>query len=340
MECAPILIVTLNRYDHLRRCIESLKQNSLAKDTDLYIGLDYPSDERYQKGYEQVKKYLEGDIDGFRNVIVVRHTVNQGVLENIRILREIVYEKHGRFIFSEDDNEFSPNYLEYMNRCLERYENDESVLAIAGYNYPIDTDGFQGNVFRYSIYFPAWGYGIWREKELQMRKQIHMSFFEQCYRDGSYMRMLSKASRNQYANMVKGMLEYTHDLIKDGQIMEVDLAYGLYMASAGKQMIFPVKSKVRNCGYDGTGVNCGELAYKSWKKADHRNFQYETQKIDEQETFSNQIEECDISQRQLNDRMNAFFSVPKKEYVRVRIAYMASRLLGIKTVRRLIYKLR
>ncbi len=338
MECAPILIVTLNRYDHLRRCIQSLKQNSLAKDTDLYIGLDYPPDERYQKGYEQVKKYLEGGIDGFREVIVVKHTTNQGVLGNIQKLREIIYQKNERFIFSEDDNEFSLNYLEYMNRCLEKYEEDESVLAIAGYNYPINTDGFAGNVFRYNIYFPAWGYGIWRKKELQMRKRINMGFFARCYRNSRYMRMLSKASRNQYANMVKGMLEYTPDLIKGDQIKEVDLAYGLYMAASGKQMIFPVESKVRNCGYDGTGVNCGELVYRSKEKSDHRNFQYETQKIDERETFSDQIEECDVPQERIDHRMNEFFAISRKEYVRVRIAYLASRVLGIKVMRYLIRK--
>lgn len=338
MECAPVLIVTLNRFDHLRRCIESLKSNSLAKDTDLYIGLDYPPNERYQKGYEQVRDYLDSGVDGFREVIVVKHAENQGASKNFMQLQEIVYKRHDRMIFSEDDNEFSPNYLEYMNRCLEKYEKDESVLAIAGYNYPIATDGFSGNVFRYHIYFPAWGYGIWREKESQMRKKLNMNFFMRCYKNCHYMRMLSKASRNQYANMIKGMLEYTSNLIKGGQIRETDLAYGLYMAATGKQMIFPVESKVRNCGYDGTGVNCGDLVYQSTMESDHRNFQYETQKIDERETFSDQIEECEVPQEQISDRMNAFFAIPKKEYVKVKIAYLASRLLGVKVTRRIIRK--
>ena len=86
MKCAPVLIVTLNRYSHLRRCIESLQRNKLAKDTDLYIGLDYPPGQEYEAGYEQVLNYLNGGIDGFHEVVIVKQSVNMGILKLYRML--------------------------------------------------------------------------------------------------------------------------------------------------------------------------------------------------------------------------------------------------------------
>lgn len=50
---APILIPTLNRYEHLKRCVESLAKNKLAKESELVIGLDYPP---FQQGIRYNKK--------------------------------------------------------------------------------------------------------------------------------------------------------------------------------------------------------------------------------------------------------------------------------------------
>ena len=48
---APVLIPTCNRIHHLKRCVESIARNKLAKETELYISVDYPPSEKYQDGY-------------------------------------------------------------------------------------------------------------------------------------------------------------------------------------------------------------------------------------------------------------------------------------------------
>ena len=68
---APIMIPTLNRDEHLRRCINSLKKNSLAAETDIYISVDFPPNEKYQEGYDRVRKFLKEEFTtGFRNIFV------------------------------------------------------------------------------------------------------------------------------------------------------------------------------------------------------------------------------------------------------------------------------
>lgn len=53
-------------------------------------------------------------------------------------LKKQVEKRFDRYISTEDDNEFSPNFLVYMNKGLELYKDDPKVLAICGYSYPFD----------------------------------------------------------------------------------------------------------------------------------------------------------------------------------------------------------
>ena len=60
MNYTPILIPTLNRYNHLKRCVESLAKCTHADKTDLYIALDYPLKEEncnYNWRYYLLKCY-------------------------------------------------------------------------------------------------------------------------------------------------------------------------------------------------------------------------------------------------------------------------------------------
>lgn len=46
----PVIIPTLNRIKHLKDCIESLKHNTYASETELVIGLDFPVTEEHKIG--------------------------------------------------------------------------------------------------------------------------------------------------------------------------------------------------------------------------------------------------------------------------------------------------
>ncbi len=338
MRCTPVIIITLNRYEHLRRCVESLKKNNLANKTDLYIGLDYPPNFRYEEGYKEVKDYLNKGIDGFQNVTIVQQTENKGMFGNFVSVQEEVYRKYDRFIYTEDDNEFAANYLEYMNLCLEKYEHEDSVLAVSGYSYPIDKKEFRGNVFQCGTYFSASGYGMWKLKEDKMRKHLNKPFFSKLYFDKKFMKKLLNLSRNQYVNMIKGMLEYTPDLISKGEVREVDLAFGLYMVACGKNVVYPVVSKVRNWGYDGTGVNCSRTRIRQNEKMNHRNYLFEKQAIDEDISFTEIVEDTDITQEHINRMLEGYFSISEKEYLKATIAYVFSRRVGIENVQKMIVR--
>lgn len=332
MITVPVLITTLCRYKHFCRCVESLKCNPYAKDTELYIGLDYPLKESHWDGYRKICAYLDAGINGFKDVHIMKWDKNLGSSENYCRMRAMIYEKYDRFIFSEDDNEFSSNYLEYMNKAMKKFENSSSVIAVSGYMYPIDLEDIDGNAVLLNTYFSAFGKGVYKRTEDLFAEEINMDTFMKMYLNIKKMRQLRKISVNQYCNFVKGMVEYIPDLVKDGEIRRVDLAYGLYMFFNDYKMLFPQISKIRNWGYDGSGINCdsqvvSELITEQGKRS-YRNYNFCLQDIDKNQSFDKLCISLDDKEEEMINKLNYFFEIPKlEEYITV-ITYYFSVFIG------------
>ena len=337
---APVIIPTLCRAEKLKNCIESLQRNPYAEYTELYISLDYPPNENYRQGYEQVREYLGRGIEGLARVEILEQKSNQGWYGNYDLLRKKVYEKHDCYIFSEDDNVFSGNFLEYMDKCLTEFEQDEEILAVTGYSYPIDWKSGNNNVVKIDTYFAAWGFGIWREKEEKMLKAINLENFEGFMRNGSAMRKLYCAGRNQYCNFVKGMIEYTDMLIEDGQVLALDLSFALYQFFYGKYMIFPTISKVRNMGYGEGSVHCRELTVQEGQPLQHRNYPYVDQPIDGSYRFDYIVHNRRDDRRHNHECMESFFKVSLRELIFSRIVALLCRFGGRRYLTMLVRKLR
>ena len=165
MNCAPIIIPTLNRVEHLSRLLDSLKRNSLSKYTDVFIGLDFPPASTYELGYKKVCEYLQGDFSCFNSFNIIKRSENLGYLRNVEDLINEVLQLYDRFIYMDDDLELSPNFLEYMNKCLIEYEGHDEIIAVCGYSYPLKWNVEQNStVFEQSFICPMWGTGFWAKK--------------------------------------------------------------------------------------------------------------------------------------------------------------------------------
>lgn len=339
MQYSPVMIITLNRFEHLKKCIESLKKNKGALETEVYIGVDYPPNEKYRLGYLKIKDFLNQGIEGFSNVKVFYRAENEGWYNNYAKLRDEIYKKYDRFIYTEDDNVFSINFLEYVNQGLEYYENDITIQGICGYSYPVEWKT-GGNVVKINSYFAGWGFGIWKEKEREMEKNITMEYFEKIFYDKKTMYHLYKTSQNQFCNFVKGMVEYIPNLIKEGKIVKIDLSFGIYIFSVGKYMIFPYESKVRNIGYDGSGMNCSVIKKDSTKKVDFRNYDYGMQEIDDAEVFDLQEKELQENEKYNNDRLNEFFKIGSIEKFKTLLIYIMCLFFGRKKINKMLKKIR
>lgn len=269
----PVLIPTLCRFEHFKRCVQTLAACTHADKTTLYIALDYPLTGSHWEGYRQILSYIDL-IEGFENVIVLKQEKNLGVAQNVNRAKEIIFEKYDAYIFSEDDNEFSPNFLDYMNKCMCRYKDDPSIYAICGYNFPVDIGDYNKNVYFNHLY-SAWGVGRWRYKEIPFEVSTVKSIL------GSFRQVV----RIYYYNpkYLLSLLRMVHDNVVYG-----DLLVCAYSIAQKKLNVFPTVSKVRNHGHDGSGQNSTVVGVKK----------YETQTIDQEKYFDVDI----ISQKRLECR--------------------------------------
>ena len=254
MNCYPIVIPTLCRFEHFKRCIESLAANSLASQTDVYIGLDYPLKEEHWEGYQALCEYIPS-INGFRNIHVIKREYNYGASKNLNSLIEYVLGRFDAVIISEDDNIFSLNFLEYINIGLARFKNDAFVIAICGYRHFYNINFEKNNYFRQNVAFSAWGYGIWRNKMEIYRQTLTQHYFRK--------KMLNPQAvyrvwKHGYSFLLNFILYAWGNW--DGSI--TDSVLNIYMAIENRSVIMPTISKVRNMGWDGSGEHYVEIENK------------------------------------------------------------------------------
>lgn len=241
-EYAPVLIPTLNRYEHFKRCVESLSKCTHADKTELIIGLDYPPSNKYCEGWEKISNYVD-TITGFKKITVLRAESNLGAIENSRRIREYARKQYQTYIYTEDDNEYSPCFLDYVDKALTKYWDDEQVTSISGYNFPIDMGNYDKNIYFHHQY-SAWGVGRWMHKF----EFVQTSYANDIMKSPSKMvKILRLEPKILFVlmSMLAHKQRWSDVLIVSSNILK------------GRYSIFPSVSLCRNHGHDGSGLNCG-----------------------------------------------------------------------------------
>lgn len=273
---APVLIPTLNRFDHLKQCLDSLNNCHDADKTEVYISVDYPPSEKYHAGHDEICEYLDNTTFRFKKLHIFIQKENLGVVNNGSkkfsnglFLVNLVKTKYDRWIFSEDDNVFAPTFLDFMNECLEHFKDDETVYSICGYRFYYNLKTMNNSFIRQHGDFNAWGYGVWRDKEKMidlldvdyLRKIVFNPFKVLKYWNISNLQVAHLMSFSRRKNFKKG-----------------DNFLTLFMIDKGMTQIMPAKSLVRNIGWDDSGLHCVGFDKETIKR--HLN-----QRIDESPVF-------------------------------------------------------
>lgn len=235
----------MNRYEHLKRCLDSLAINTHASETILYIALDAPAKKEHKKGYERIVKHLD-KISGFKEVFIIKRSKNFGATKNTLGTLDDLFKKYDEVILCEDDNYFSPNFLEYMNKGLQIFKNKKDIFAICGYNYPVDIPSNYPYNFWLFKGAPGWGIGLWKHKFNKIDLSVN-SVKEFLKNYGDILKIIRVAGY---------LLPHLFDVVNK-RLVAGDVIFSMNLVKNNMFCILPTISKVRNYGYDGTGVNCG-----------------------------------------------------------------------------------
>ena len=247
---APVLIPTLNRYEHLKRCVESLEKCTGAEKTDVYVALDYPPNEKYVEGWKKTDSFLKEKEKNhnFRNLFVRRRESNCGIghpNDNLSQLVKEVRLTSETYIMTEDDNEFSPNFLEYINWGLDYYNDDNSIFAICGCK-DLETSDIKNNVYKLNKIFCAWGYGSWFAKRDKMTNLFDVEKLKQIVINSKW----TDAFNAKVLRLSSLLYQMANKSFHGDMIISL-------LPDDEKWCVFPKDNKVRNWGWDGTGTHGG-----------------------------------------------------------------------------------
>lgn len=239
---APVTLFVFNRPEKTLQTLSSLKKNIFAAETLLYIFLDGPRNESDKEKIEEVRKiiYL---MDGFKEIKIFESEVNQGLAKSIINGVTKILNKHGKIIVLEDDLKASPFFLKYMNESLALYENDQEVISIHGYIYPINKTLPETFFIKGA---DCWGWGTWKRG---------WDLFE---KDGKTLLKKLRQKKKLKEFDFNGSFGYSKML--EDQINGKNNSWAIrWYASAflnEKLTLYPGRSLINNIGFDGTGVHC------------------------------------------------------------------------------------
>ncbi len=155
---APIALFVYKRLKHTKLTVESLLKNNEASSSELYVFADGPRSENDYGAVAEVREYVK-NISGFSKIHLNFKERNAGLANSVIAGVTEVLNNHESVIVVEDDLLLSEYFLNYMNSALELYRDDERVISIHGYVYPLMRTMPETFFLRGA---DCWGWATWR----------------------------------------------------------------------------------------------------------------------------------------------------------------------------------
>ena len=158
---APIVLFTYNKLDTLKKTVQHLKKNKLARKSNIFIYSDFYKTNVDKIYVLKVRKYLR-EIQGFKKKKIILRNKNYGLAKNIVNGVSEVMKNHNKAIILEDDILVSKYFLDYMNSSLNLYKKKKNIWHISGWNYNIKLKS------EHDVYFTrtmnCWGWATWKDR--------------------------------------------------------------------------------------------------------------------------------------------------------------------------------
>lgn len=228
---------------HLQRTIESLRLNTLAAESELYVYADGPKNETDAQQVAAVRQFLSG-ITGFKAVHIRAATQNKGLARSVINGVSEVLSHYPSVIVLEDDMLSTSDFLSFMNQALNVYATREDIFSVTGYTPPIPfPDAYPHGLFL-APRASSWGWGTWAHK--WARADWEVKDFQELQYSADRRKAFTRGGADLWpmlAKQQKGIIDswairWTYCQFRND-------AYGLY----------PVHSKIKNIGTDGSGTN-------------------------------------------------------------------------------------
>ncbi|MGJ4932293.1 glycosyltransferase family 2 protein [Bradyrhizobium sp. HKCCYLS2038] len=242
---APVALFVYNRPAHTARTLQALGANPLAAATDLVVFADGPKSATQVAAVAETRAVVRA-ASGFRSLRLVEQPANLGLSRSITGGIAELCASAGRVIAVEDDLQVAPCFLEFLNVALDRYQNDERVLQISGYGFPMapkDRASFLPII-------SCWGWATWARAWKHYDPE--MTAFEDLRFDAGRRHRFNLDGAYDYWGMARSQ--------RDGHIDSWGIRWQMSLFARDGLVLYPPASLVENTGVDSSGTHGAGVA--------------------------------------------------------------------------------
>ena len=239
-DTAAIVLFTFNRPEHTRATLESLAQNPEFSESPLFIYCDGARNDKeavqVQETRELVRDWPHPD------KTVIERDQNWGLANSIIDGVTRLCDAHGQVIVVEDDLVVSRYFLDYMNSALDKYRDDERVISIHGYSFPIA--GLPEAYFIKGL--SCWGWATWK-RAWDLFEPDAQKLYDQLL-ERKLMHRFDLNGSYPYQRMLRDQIH--------GRVDSWAVRWYASALTQDKLTLYPGRSLVHNIGLDGSGIHC------------------------------------------------------------------------------------
>ena len=239
---APIIVFTYNRPQHTRQMLKALERADLADQSDVFIYSDGAKNANAIDAVNKVRAII-AEPWHFKNITITERTCNMGLAQNVIDGVSEVIAKYGKAIVLEDDLEIAKIGLNYFNDALDAYEEEEKVMEISGYMYPIKDAHKLPESFFFRV-ANSWGWATWARAWKLYNPNIDTLTAD--FDKDKIKRFSIDYSENFWKQV---------QAFKAGKINSWAIRWYLTLFNNNGLALYPRQSMIQNIGTDGSGTH-------------------------------------------------------------------------------------
>jgi Glycosyl transferase family 2 len=242
MKYSPIALFVYKRPEHTRRTIEALMRCPEFNESVLHVfcdGAKSPDDQSVVDQTRSVVRALVGD-----RAIMIESPENRGLANSIIAGVTQLVNEFGRVVVLEDDLVVSAGFLGFMNQALERYQDDDRVMQISGYMFPVPEFANRSE----AIFLPftvSWGWATWKRA---------WQFFDP---ESTGWELLRSDPKLRFRFNLNGSYNYFLMMKRqfNGECDSWAIRWYWSVFKMSGLVLFPPVTYIQNYGFDGSGTH-------------------------------------------------------------------------------------
>ena len=238
----PVLFIFFRKEDTTKLVFNEIKKYQPEK---LYISSDGGRNPEEQAIIDELRNWIDSQIDWDCDVVRLYSDVNKGCKDNVSSSISYVFEHEESAIILEDDTLPLKGFFEFVSQMLDMYKNDDKVMMITGSNFLPHRYYKCAGDYTFTRDTQIWGWGTW--KRVWNKYNVEISDLED--------RIADKSLRNTFENLYdyrKKVNEYRN--VANGNNNTWDYQFDYMFRCNEGLCIVPRDNHIKNIGF-GTEIS-------------------------------------------------------------------------------------